>query len=276
MAPPVPCSTMRLRGGLAAVEDADEVDVDRPLPRLPRLVDDRPGLVVAAGVVHEHVEAAAELGGLGDARRGRVRVGDVEVERLGPVAAATMAAGHPAAPASSMSPITTWAPGRGQQLGDALADPRRRAGHQRGPAVEREQLPDRWRPCDAPWRGARGRLDGQRGTLLSARMGDARPPHRHRQRRLRRLVQRRRRRAGAVLHARRHAVRRRQRPVRRLAGHPRLLRQGPREVGRPRARARRVLGERQRPRAPLPDERHRQRPGDATGRSSSAGSGRST
>ena len=98
MRPYRPAASRQRRVG--AVEDADEVDREHPLPLLRRRVGEEAELV-GAGVVDEDVERAGRL----DRRARRLQIGDVELERV-----AVDLAGHPAAPSTSMSPTQTSAP----------------------------------------------------------------------------------------------------------------------------------------------------------------------
>ena len=69
-----------------------------------------------------------------------VRVGDVEVEGVGAVARGGDGAGHRGRAGIVDVADHHAGAGLGQQVSDALADARRPAGHQRGLAVERQQL----------------------------------------------------------------------------------------------------------------------------------------
>ena len=222
-------------------------------------------------------------------------VGDVEDETVGPATRAAKIGRHALGAVAVDVGHEHVGAGGGEHGGDRLPDPRRRTRHERHLAVEREQPADRRVHAPDAYRAYRcwheraslrasesayaPSLTGAPLRLGSVARSDGAPVSDERVEIAKQLF------AGwssgdpdapqDADDARRRPPRHRQRDVRGLAGDPRLLRHRARQVGRPAARARRVLGQRQRAGAALRHERDGARTRRSTVPSTSARSGRS-
>jgi len=128
--------------GLAAQEDAGQVHVDDLLPAAQRRVLDGVG-PGRAGVVHQHVDAAEAVAGLGDEAGHVVGGGDVAGEpRAAHAALALEVGGGPLAALAVASADDDVRAQLGERVGHLQADAGGAAGDDRDAAVEVEQIAD--------------------------------------------------------------------------------------------------------------------------------------